>query len=185
MKDKDKKWEVQRELEQIAPELARFKKQTPKEDREDVPPRYFRELPDELWQRIQAEEQVKSNRLFGESWHQLVAYIRNTLPAPVSIGMATIVFLLIGLWFFRGTASTEWTAQNKYQPEELGKLPEEVLYDYVLDHISAYTTSDFAAFGADLPLDDILPIRSDAEALDQIIDDYLEQVEDINFNELL
>lgn len=185
MKDEDKKREVQQELEQIAPELAQLKKQFKAGAENDIPPRYFRELPDDLWQRIQAEEQVKPIRLLAESWHQIVAYIQNLLPTPVSIGLATIVFLLIGTWFFRDTTSMEWTAQKEYQLEDLGKLPEEVLYDYVLDHISTYNTSDFAAFGSDLPLEDILPIRSDTEALDQMIDEYLEQIEDINFNELL
>lgn len=185
MKDEDKKWEIQQELEQMAPELAQLKKQMKAGGQDDTPPRYFRELPDELWRRIQAEEQVKSSRFFGESWRQIVVYVRNTLSTPVSIGLATIVFLLMGIWFFRDTTATEWTAQKEYQLEDLGKLPEEVLYNYVLDHISTYNTSDFAAFGSDLPLDDLLPIRSDAEALDQMIDEYLEQVEDINFNELL
>lgn len=178
MRKENKKAGIQKELEQIAPRLAQLSQRVPKDD---VPPRYFRELPDSLWQRIQEEE--LSER---KAWSfRLPGILSSFRQRPVAIGLVAIALLLIGVWIFRDTSRSYWMAQQDGQLPQLTEIPDEVLYDYILEHIASYNTADFADFEQAVPLNNLLPISSDEAALDDMIDEYLEQLDDMNFKELL
>lgn len=182
MKEENKKSAVQQELEQIAPQLAQLKQRSKQEVPDDVPPRYFRELPDDLWQGIQSGEKTTSSSTFSES---IRALLNAWLRSPLAIGLSTMIILLIGVWVFSETPQRNWTAQKEDQLQMLEEIPGEVLYNYLMEHISDYNTADFADFEQALPLNGLLPIDSDEAGLDEMIDEYLEQAESLNINELL
>ncbi|HKK75296.1 MAG TPA: hypothetical protein VJ953_09505 [Saprospiraceae bacterium] len=182
MKEENKKSAVQQELQSIAPQLAQLKEKSVKQAPDDVPPRYFRELPDDLWQRIQRGEKTTASSTPSES---ILALLNGWLRSPLAIGLTAIVILLIGVWVFSEVSQPNWTVQKEDQLQQLQEIPQDVLYDYLMEHISEYETADFAGFEQALPLNGLLPIDSDEAALDEMIDEYLEQAESLNINEFL
>lgn len=177
------KKKIKQELEEISPFLAQLKEEKNIDPVDDVPPRYFKELPDELWNRIQAEEQKAPTVQLNQWWKQIVQQIDFLLKPQLAIGLATLALILAAIQLFRPATDVPLTA-DMGGINALDNLPNEALYDYVLENIGEYQTADFAEFETPIPLNNFLPLEEgEGEALDAIIDEYLERIDD--FEDLL
>lgn len=180
----EEKKNIQKEIEELSPFLARLKEEKAFESNNDVPPQYFKELSDELWDRIQAEEAQKPATQIKRWWGHLQNQLDFLLKPQLAIGLVTLVLLLIAIQWFRPSANTGMTASAN-SLEKLDNLPDEALYNYVMDNIGEYQTSDFAEFGTTISFDNFLPVDQEDDALDAIINEYLEEMDNIDIQDLL
>jgi len=146
------------ELREIAPGLNQMRR----DDGFTVPPNYFRELPDRVFVRIEAEQR-QSQKAKSWLWDFLSGKGRVGL-RPVLAFATVLILIAAGIWFGRPHASQDVLA-SVTQTEAL---------DYVLDNLDDYSSDDILMAGALSGWDatELAPMSDDN--LDNIMDDILD-----------
>lgn len=185
MEKENYKSEVRKELETLAPHLAKLKKRSGTNPEDDLPPRYFKELPNALWQRLQEEEKGPEPSSYPENWRRLLIAMKGWLQPPLALGFTTVIILVVAFWAFRHHAPFNWMASEADQLSELEEIPNDVLLEYVLEQMANFETADFAELEQHLPWNSLLPIHQEVREIDGIIDEYMEQEGDFLIDEFL
>lgn len=176
----DKKKDIQKELSELSPLLAKLRVQTP-QDRPAVPEGYFDTLPDQVMDRIRAEEQATAFAS-GARIRRLPVHLRILKSPGFAIGVAAVLTLLIvGRFLLPGPEGPDMaTAALEEQVDK------EALYEYVMNNIHEFDTETIMDAAGDTPIDFVLPSSiTEEEDLDQLIDEFLRETDISDLNDFM
>lgn len=164
----DRKDEIKKELEEIAPFLANLKKENPFE----VPANYFEQLPDQLLE--QAKLTPVERRAPHVSWlDRLIASFAFMLRPQVAFGLICLVALT---W----TGIYTW----KNQSQELVLSEATVIENYVNANIDDFDTDILAQVAFDEErTEDLFP--EDLDLDEALMDEILDELEGVDIEDLL
>lgn len=170
----DSEKDIQKELEQIAPNLAQLRKQQP-EDGFTVHPSYFRELEQSVLNEV--HQQPANKRRFY--WSGVFSWLL-TGPRPV-MALATLAAVLAALWYLSAPApeSNLFAGFSGVDAGELRAYVHENLDDFSPGLIFEVAEQD-VAFEIDLSLDDL-----SQEEVDILLDEYLEELDQETLEDIL
>lgn len=182
---KPHKNEVLEELESLSPLLGKFKAQEKRVSKaEDIPPRYFEELSEVLWNRVQAEQSLSVTRIAKPkvNWLDLLAKQLQSLFTPQLVIGFSVVLLGLVAWFgfLKPNQQVPLLADQQSIPG-IQELPEEDLYNYVMTHIDDYDTEDLLEIAGPLPIELAWPEIEDETQVDKVIDELLEALVNADF----
>jgi len=170
----DSEQNTQKELEQLAPNLARLRKKQPK-DGFTVHPAYFRELEQSVLNQV--EQPARTHR--GFDWSGIFNWL-NTSPRPALI-LATLLLVVAGVWYLSVPApeSNLFAGSAEVDADELRAYVNENLDDFSPGFILEVAEQD-VAFEMDLSLDDL-----SEEEVDLLLDEYLEEIDQETLQDIL
>jgi len=170
----DSEKDTQKELEELAPNLARLRKQQP-EDGFSVHPSYFRELEQSVLNEVHRQPATK--RRFD--WSGILSWLL-VGPRPV-IALTTLALALAALWYLSAPApeSNLFAGSSEVAAEELRAYVHENLDDFSPGFILEVAEQDMA-FETDLSLDDL-----SEEEIDILLDEYLEELDQETLEDIL
>jgi hypothetical protein len=174
-KDKD---EMRKELEGLSPLLHQLKKRHPDTPPDQIPKGYFHRMQDEVLGRIREEERQRSP---GSTTSQWVEWFRQLFSPKLVVGLATAAVLVVaGLWWMNRSVNIQTVegdiAWSSLSQNEVNAYVNENLDEFDLDLIVRYTED------ASSPMDLFLPEQIEEEALDQYLD---EIIDDLDIEDLL
>ncbi len=167
---KEKKENIEKELEELSPMLSRLKgESTP--DGFNVPPRYFRELPPEVMNRIQRETVSRHPGWWSSLQHFLAALFR----PGVAIALAALALAIAaGIYLLAPRPAT-----GEGDAYLFASLTPEEVQTYVNANLEAFDTELVIEMASASPDFSILPADDlNGEELDQYLDDLLQEVDE-------
>lgn len=156
---KEKHREISEELKQIAPELAKIKKQ----EHYSVPPRYFRELPDRIMKQINTAEQQASG--IRPVYEAIVTALRRPRYALVAASVAALVITFIIL------------PTDRTENDLLAKVTTDEAYAYVRENIDDYSAQELYAVDPDVDISVVGIGDMSNEELEEAYDMMLEDID--------
>ncbi len=184
------KKEILEELDTLSPLLKQFKEQQSSAvpQAKDVPPKYFEDLPNVLWNKIQAEK-AKSNPVVlppRVSWIDLLIQQLQGLFSPrLAIGFS-VALLLVVAWFvfLKPDQNAPLVADQNVIPG-IQELPAEELYEYVMTHIEDYDSEDLLEAAGPIPFEFVFPDFEDEGQLEEVIEELLEELGDADLSDFM
>ncbi len=169
----DSEKHTQQELEQLAPNLARLRKQQP-EDGFTVHPSYFRELEQNVFHQISR----RPTRKKGVDWPGLFSWLLTPRPA---IALSVLALILAAVWYFSAPASQSnlFAGSAEVDAEDLRTYVQENLDDFSPGFILEVAEQD-VAYEMDLSLDDL-----SEEEVDVLLDEYLDELDQETLEDIL
>ncbi len=161
MKEKD---EIRKELEELAPGLSKIKREQPFQ----VPPTYFKELPDEMLEKARQQPT-------GPAWWSTLGEWVSSLLTPQRLAWqlaAIAVVVVAGIWMVRS-----------HQPAE--ELPS--VADLSVEEMQLYVSNNIDEFDVDILLEESNLTYIDVPLLDTtaIEQEYLDEfLDDLDLNDL-
>ncbi len=168
--------EIKKELEELSPFLAQF--QT-RDSGFRTPKNYFKDLPDTIIGKIQAEEQASLERPKSTSgWLESLLASLQWLPQPrYAFALASVTIAIVAaLWilrspFFKGEQELAWN-----------DIPTEEIDEYIADNLQDFEMDLLIEFAPDLEEQNVF--RS-SEIQEEAIDAYLDEIiEDLDIEDL-
>jgi hypothetical protein len=147
-------------------QIPEFLKDLKRENPFQVPPNYFKHLPDQIMEKIVAEERERKAEHPG--WWRYLEGVLAHLWAPKPILALASVLLVLGVWFF-------WLSSS--QPEYFAEFTPDDIQHYVIEHLDEFDENyfhDVAPFTLSNIDNGWNPEEMD-DLLDQIIDDLDEE----------
>lgn len=166
---------IQEELEQHSPLLARLKQSESRLMNDDPGMDYFQSLPDEVLRRARAEESLYGNRLSTETvernipsswWAQLASNWKQW-----SVSLAALLLIAFFAYQLMPTSTTDAPVVA-----QLEDLESETIDDYINNNISEFELELFIE--ADITEDAIVSEVLSNDLLDETLDQYLEDILD-------
>lgn len=189
MKNREK--EILEELAELSPLLGQIKKQEQQlKQQQDLPKQYFEQLPELLWQQIQAEEvkvaKPARQKSVRKPWlKNLVQHLQDLLSPQLAIGFSLASLLLLAWFsFLRPSLSTPALVKQNNIPG-MQELSADELYRYVLTNIEDYATEDLLEVAGAIPLEFAWPTMEEEEGLEEVIDEILEEMSDEDWSDLM
>lgn len=171
-----KKENIKKELEALSPLLSRLRKESTEEGF-SVPPRYFKELPGEVMDRLQRES-ASHRRSWQASWQHLLAWL---FRPGVALALASLVLAIAaGIYLLAPRPASGETVENL-----LASLTPEEVEAYVNANLETFDTELVVEMAAASPDISILPgDELKGEELDQYLDKLLQEVDEQTLEEL-
>ena len=162
--------EIQDELNELSPALAKLDKQ----EGFEVPPRYFEKLSDEVLQKIKTNPVLETKQQIP-NWQQSVLNVWAAIWQPrVAIGLAAIAMFVVATTFFFNNQSKSTGLAD------IGSISDEELSLFIQENFDEFDAALLANVN-DLPEGAIIPSNID----DEILNEYYEQViDEIDVNDL-
>ena len=182
------KKEIIDELDGLSPLLKQMKTQIseiPKH--QDVPQDYFEQLPDVLWQKIQAEQKLTETKPAAKvSWiDTLIQQVQIFFTPQLAVGLS-IVLVLSVVWLISLKPNQNAPALvDQSKIPGMQDLPTTDLYEYVMTHIDDYETEDFLEVVGPIPIEMGWPNMEDEAQVDKVIEELLEELSGTDLSELL
>jgi len=170
----DSEKETQQELEQLAPNLARLRKQQ-REDGFTVHPSYFRELEQSVLNRI--DKPVAKKRSID--WSGISSWLISG-PRPALV-LTTLALIVASVWYFSVPASDAnlFAGSTEVDAEELRAYVTENLDEFSPGFILEVAEQD-VAFDMDISLDDL-----SEEEVDVLLEEYLDELDQETLEDIL
>lgn len=154
--------EVQKELQELSPLLAKLKAQAQKQE---VPENYFQSLPNQVWEQIKLQPAPERPTKPAGVWERLMNALQILLQPRVAVSLATFaVLILVGIYFLKPEASVV-PVNNELTAEDITS--------YIKDNIQEFDTDLLMKATADLPSQSIL---SESNWSDEDIDLIMEEI---------
>lgn len=161
MKEKD---EIRKELEELAPGLSKIKREQPFQ----VPPIYFKELPEEILEKARRQPT-------GPAWWSSLSEWMGSLLTPQRLVWqlaAVAVLLVAGIWMIRSN-------------QEVNDLPN--IADLSVEEMQVYVNNNIDEFDVDILLEESNLTYIDVPLLDStaIEQEYLDEIlDDLDLDDL-
>lgn len=171
---KEQKEELQRELQELSPLLAKWKAENRPEGF-DLPPGYFRQLPGEVLQRLSGSEQAGARKW----WSPVVQALANLFQPRFAIGAATVALLIVtGIMYRHSNASEESDPFAGLSTEEIGRYIDNNLEKFDEQLVIEATTHspDLSIFPSTVTEEDSLDEHYLQEFLDDLDTKTLEEL---------
>ncbi len=178
MKKTDK--DIKKELEEIAPSLAKLKDTGPDFT---VPKDYFQNLTDDILSKIGREAATgsKQEKRPPGLWEQISAWMATLFKPQFAMGLAAGVLLMIAAFFVFQTEIS-----NKESVVVQGDLTEAEIADYVALHIDDFDAELLIGLFDDLDDPAIYPsIELEDQELEEAVEDVLNEMDLQDLEELL
>ncbi len=167
------KEDILKELQDIAPELARFKEEQVGTGFQ-VPPRYFRDLTQVVMNEVREDLQDQTSTLTKPSgwWQDLLASIQNLIQPKPALALAFIGLLLaVGFWFGQSNTALDTVNPN---------------FAMNNDDLEAYVLANIDDFETDLLMDmyaETFP-EEEEQITEENLDELLQEMDDEDFEDL-
>ncbi|MEM6967346.1 MAG: hypothetical protein AAF573_21460 [Bacteroidota bacterium] len=174
---KNNKQEIQAELEQLAPSLAKIKKQEPFE----IPDQYFATMQKEVMSQLNiAEDKLagSSQPTAQTSWvDQLWEKLSLILQPKVAVGFGVFVLLAVATFFVLDMASGDNMS--------LANISVEEAETYVLTHIQDFEEDELLDLVVGIDVEDISNVNFTEETIDEYMDEILDDFSEEELEDLL
>jgi hypothetical protein len=191
MNHKENEKEILEELADLSPLLGQVKKQGQQVlDQQDVPPQYFEQLPEILWQKIQSEQALDLTSAVPtaarKSWmDELLEQLQRLFSPRLAIGFSLVLMLMVAWFaFLQLQFNTPGLVEQNSIPG-IQDVPEDELYRYVLTNIEDYATEDFLEVAGSMPFEFAWPTIENEESLEEVIDELLEEMGDADWSDFM
>lgn len=167
------KEDILKELQDIAPELARFKEEQVGTGFQ-VPPRYFRDLTQVVMNEVKEDLQDQTSSMSKSSswWQDLLANIQSLIQPKPALALAFIGLLLaVGFWFGQSNTALDTVNPN---------------FAMNNDDLEAYVLANIDDFETDLLMDmyaETFP-EEEEEITEENLDELLQEMNDEDFEDL-
>lgn len=167
--------EVQKELQELSPLLAKLKAQ---EQKQNVPENYFQSLPNQVWEQIKLQPAPERPVKPLGVWERWMNALQILLQPRVAVSLATFaVLILAGIYFLKPDASAA-PVKNELTAEDITS--------YIKANIQEFDTDLLMEATADLPNQSILPESNlSEEDIDLMMEEIIKDTDTKTLEEML
>lgn len=175
---KDIKKEIQEELENLAPSLAKMKK----EETIEVPQNYFNELPDQILSQLDfPKNNTPTENIIATSsvsWiDQIIGSIGALFQPRVAIGFGMAIVLMGAFLFLNKDMVMEDSG--------IVNLSDEELESYIKTNLDEFDEETLFSFLGNEEISDLTEVEYEEEELDNYMEEIIEDMEEEDLNEFL
>ncbi len=171
-----KKEEIIKELEALAPDLAQIKKS--EQERSQPPANFFEQLPNQLLTQMQLEPKpvIQTNKAVSRTG--ILSLFQIFRQPPYAIGFGVVIAIFLSVAVFKLFESSESLSAEIESAATLDDVSDQALYDYVITNIEEFESGDILEAAEGVPIDFLIPDQIlEDEDLDTVIDELTEEVD--------
>lgn len=175
---KDKKQHIENELSEIAPFLAKLKKENSTLETFDVPNDYFNNLSDSIFEKTILQPEIVPKQTVNESptiWTTIGQYFQWLLrPGVAVIATSVVIVAAVGIYMM-----------NQPDENQMADLTATEIEEYIEENIESFDEEQLAELVVTTAEATETPSIEDIES--ELLEEYIEEnfIEDITIDELL